>query len=94
MTLRRQIIQLLTAGEMTAGDLSRTVGIREREVCDHLAHIERSVASRGKRLTVLPAVCLSCGYVFKDRRRLTRPSRCPQCRRTHLSSPAYRIRAS
>jgi len=29
--------------------------------------------------------------VFEDRRRLTRPGRCPQCRRSKLQNPSFRI---
>lgn len=91
-TLRQQIIELLADGELTAIDLSKGLGIREREVYDHLPHISRSLSVQGKRLAVRPAQCLSCGYVFGNRTRLSRPGRCPECRSTHLQSPAYSIR--
>jgi predicted Zn-ribbon and HTH transcriptional regulator len=91
-TIRQQIIALLTEAEMDARELSREVGIKEKEVYEHLAHIERSAAARGSKLVIRPSECLGCGYVFKDRRRLTRPGRCPRCRKLHLTNPTYRIR--
>lgn len=91
-TLRQLIVALLDQKEMTARELSQMLGIREREVYDHLFHVARSVAARGKRrLTILPFRCLSCGYLFEERRRFTRPSRCPKCKRTRLEIPTYRL---
>ena len=91
-TIRQQIIELLTESQMDARDLSRAVGIKEKEVYEHLAHIARSLAARGAELTIHPSECLKCGYVFRNRKRFTRPGRCPRCRESHLTSPVYRIR--
>jgi len=90
-TIRQQIIELLTDAEMDARELSREVGIKEKEVYEHLAHIARSLAAKGNKLTIRASECLKCGYVFKDRRRFTRPGRCPRCRESHLTSPFYHI---
>ena len=90
-TIRQQIIELLSDEQMDARELSRAVGIKEKEVYEHLTHIARSVAAKGSKLTIRPSECLKCGYVFKDRRRFTRPGRCPRCRESHLTSPVYRI---
>jgi transcriptional regulator len=91
-TVRQQIIGLLSEEEMSAIDLSQELGIREKEVYEHLPHIARSVAARGKELVICPSLCLKCGYVFKNRKRFTRPGRCPQCKETHLQRPTYEIR--
>ncbi len=91
-TVRQQIIGLLSEEEMSSIELSQELGIREKEVYDHLPHIARSVSARGKELVICPALCLKCGYVFKDRKRFTRPGRCPHCRGTHLQRPTYEIR--
>lgn len=82
---------LLEKQEMSARDLSRELGIREREVYDHLSHLERSVIGKGKKLTVCPWQCLKCGYVFTDRKRLTRPGRCPRCKHSHMKAALYFI---
>jgi transcriptional regulator len=92
-TVRQKIIDLLADREMDARELSREVGIKEKEVYEHLVHIKRSLAAKGSKFTVRPSECLSCGYVFKDRRRLTRPGRCPRCRESHLINPAFKIPA-
>jgi len=91
-TIRQQIINLLSEMEMNAIELSQDLGIREKEVYEHLPHIARSVVSQGKELVILPSSCLKCGYVFEDRKRFTRPGRCPQCKETHIQRPGYRVR--
>ena len=90
-TLRQNIIALLTEAEMDARELSRELGIQEKEVVVHLPHIARSLKSKGKKLILQPSECLACGYVFEDRRRFTRPGRCPQCKKSHLKSPVFHI---
>jgi len=91
-TIRQEIMSRLSEEEMSAIELSQDLGIREKEVYEHLPHIARSVATQGKKLVIQPPRCLTCGYIFAERKRFTRPSRCPQCKATHLQKPAYRIR--
>ena len=90
-TTRQQMIALLSENDMSARELSQAMGIREKEVYEHLPHIARSVAAQRKKVIIRPSSCLACGYVFKDRSRFTSPSRCPRCRRTHLQEPMYRV---
>ncbi len=90
-TIRHQMMHLLAEKEMNAIQLSKEIGIQEKEVYEHLSHIARSVTPQGKRLVILSSRCLKCGYVFTNRKRYTRPSRCPRCKDTHLQSPLYRI---
>ena len=91
MTIRRRMVELLEEDMMDGRALSSRLGIREKEVYDHLDHIRRSVIHKGKQLKVLPAECRACGYVFKDRQRLTPPGRCPRCRQTRGMPPAFVI---
>jgi hypothetical protein len=91
LSLRHRIIALLRTREMDARELSRELGIKEKEVYDHLVHVERSAAATSATFILTPSQCLLCGYVFEDRRRLTRPSRCPKCKRSKLQSPSFQI---
>jgi hypothetical protein len=91
LSLRRRIIALLSEQELDARDLSQELGLKEKEIYEHLLHVERSVATSRGRFVITPSQCLLCGYVFEDRRRLTRPGRCPQCRRSKLQNPSFRI---
>jgi transcriptional regulator len=90
-TIRQQIIELLQAREYTALEISQILSIREREVYDHLQHIERSLARQGEKLALTPYACLHCGYIFADRSRWNRPGRCPHCKGGHIRMAGYRI---
>jgi transcriptional regulator len=79
---------MLRQGEFTAQDISRILGIREKEVYEHLPHVERS-AGPGARLIVDPARCLACGFVFSKRKRFTSPGRCPLCRSESITRPVF-----
>jgi hypothetical protein len=90
-TIRQKIFLLLDEKEMTAREISQAIGIREKEVYEHLPHIALSAIAQKRKLVVLTFSCMSCGYVFEQRKRFTRPSRCPRCKKTHLETPAYRL---
>ena len=91
LTIRQQIIELLSNQEMGGRELSQSVGIREKEVYEHLSHIARSVNARRKKLIIIPSRCLECGYIFEDRKRFSPPSRCPRCKNEHIQDPTYRV---
>jgi len=91
-TIRQRILDSLSEGPMSGLEISQALGIREKEVYDHLPHIAQSSMRQGKKLLIHPACCLSCGYSFKNRKRFTRPSRCPLCKGSHLQRPTYEIR--
>jgi predicted Zn-ribbon and HTH transcriptional regulator len=93
-TIRQRMIALLYESEMSAKELSHAMKIREKEVYEHLPHITRSLTSRGRKLIIQPSRCLACGYVFQDRKRFTRPSRCPRCKRSRVQDPRFRIASS
>jgi predicted Zn-ribbon and HTH transcriptional regulator len=82
---------LLQGGPRTARELSVELSMQEREVVEHLAHLERSLAHSAQRLEVTPARCLACGYEFRDRQRLSKPGRCPSCKATRISLPRFHI---
>lgn len=90
-TIRQQIIMLLTEEERGARDLSQILRIREKEVYDHLTHIDLSLAAQNKKLVVTPARCLECSYAFETRKRLVKPGRCPRCKGEHIADPGYRV---
>ncbi|MDH3327907.1 MAG: transcriptional regulator [Desulfobulbaceae bacterium] len=90
-TVRQQMIELLSEEELNAREISQALSIMEREVYAHLEHIERTLARLGKKLVVTPYSCLKCGYIFENRKRWSRPGRCPICRQSHISMAGYRI---
>ncbi|MBU0515743.1 MAG: transcriptional regulator [Proteobacteria bacterium] len=88
MTIRQLLIALLKSGPHTARDLSVAAHLPEKDVTFHLEHVRRSV---GRSLIIEPAECLACGYVFADRRRLTKPGKCPRCRSTRIGPPLFSV---
>jgi transcriptional regulator len=90
-TLRQGMIALLKVEECGMRDISQALHISEKEVADHLIHIRRSLSAGHPSLLIHPAECLACGFVFKERRRFSRPGRCPRCRQTRISMPRFSI---
>ena len=82
---------LLSEMEMTAIDLSQELGISERDVHAHLPHVAHTAKASGKTLVIIPAKCSKCGYIFSERKRFTKPSKCPTCRGTHVRKPQFKI---
>jgi predicted Zn-ribbon and HTH transcriptional regulator len=92
-TIRQQIMALIEDAPMTAKAISKSLRISEKEVYPHLEHIAKSVGSnREKRLIIEPSKCLNCGFIFKERRRFTSPSRCPKCRDEGITQPVFHIK--
>lgn len=89
-TYRQQLFSLLTEGFQNAQELSSSIHLPIKDVLHHLEHIRKSVRPPN-RFIMLPAVCINCGFVFKERRKLHTPSKCPKCRDTHISEIEYRI---
>jgi len=90
-TIRQAIREHLEQDPLTARELSSLVGIREKDVIAHLEHLSKSLRGSGRSLVVEPAECLSCGFVFKKRRRLSRPGSCPACRKPRIEPPVFRV---
>jgi hypothetical protein len=91
-TARQRIVELLTGSRLSSYQVAQLLGIAERQVEDHLAHVVKTVSrDRQKRFVLEPSACQDCDFVFRDRTRLTRPSRCPRCRSEGISAPRYGI---
>ena len=86
VTLRRQLIELLSREPRSASSLARELGITRKDMEDDLRHALRSARAAGYRIDVLPARCKACGFVF-DAEKLSKPSRCPACKGTRLIEP-------
>ena len=93
LTVRQRIVDLITETLRSSQQLSELIGIPERHIEDHLIHIQRSVAhNKTRRFVMEPSECQDCDFVFRERTRLTTPSRCPRCRSENISSPRFGIR--
>ena len=91
-TPRQQIIDLITGTRLSSYQLAQMLGIRERQVEEHLTHVVKTIArDKTRRFVLDPARCQDCSFVFRDRRRLTSPSRCPHWRSDAIAAPRYGI---
>ena len=93
-TIRKGMLSLLEdKGPLSAKELSGFVKISEKEVYAHLEHIKKSLHRRKDAVfAVTPSVCNGCGFEFKKRERLKRPSRCPVCKSESLEEPVFCVR--
>ena len=89
-TPRQAMKELLAEQPRSSLELSQLLSLSEKEVLDHLAHLARA-SGPGQHFRVIPAVCKHCGFVFKKRDRLTRPSRCPLCHHQTISRPRFAL---
>jgi len=90
-TIRQEIIRLLESDPMTVREISQAVGIMEKDVVHHLESIDKTVKQRKQKLDVSPFFCKDCGFEFKSRRRLKKPSKCPACRDGRIDPAVYQI---
>ena len=91
-TIRQDIIELMKRGPVTPFDLSGLLRVSEREAIFHLAHALETAGAK-YRIESTPAHCKSCGFVFKERRKVAKPSRCPECKATRVEPAAYWIKS-
>lgn len=98
-TVRQMISEVLRGQLLTAKDISREVGIKEKEVLEHLPHVARSLGHKGpheggreEKLVTEPSECLGCGFVFRKRARLKTPGKCPVCRSEEITETRYGIK--
>lgn len=91
-TPRQRIIGLITGARLSSYQLAQMLGVPERQVEDHLTHVVKTIArDKTRRFILDPARCQDCNFVFRNRSRLTSPSRCPHCRSETIAAPRYGI---
>lgn len=88
-TRRQQIAEMLAMGLWGFEELRRELAVPVGLLAEDLRHLEKSAKGSGRKLTVEPAACAECGFVFRERaaRHLHPPSRCPQCRSERITGP-------
>ncbi len=91
LTVRQRIAELLRSTELTAQEISKQASIAERDVAEHLRHLEHTLVQVGERLRVLAPHCVKCGFVFGDREKHGRPSRCPKCKSERISKARFTV---
>ena len=90
-TVRQRIAELLRESELTAHEISRQASVAERDVAEHLRHLEHSLLHSGERLRVLAPHCVKCDFAFDHREKHGRPSRCPRCKSERVSKARFSV---
>ena len=90
MTRRRELIDLLSREPRSVSSIAREMGLGRGDVEEDLRHALRSATAQGHSVTVLPARCKDCGFMF-DEQRLTKPGRCPSCKGSRIFEPQIHL---
>ena len=91
-TIRQKIISVLEGQTLSAKDISADVRVSEKEIYEHLEHIQRTINKSKHNFIVTPAICKKCGFIFRKRDRLKKPGKCPVCRGELIQEPLFSIR--
>jgi predicted Zn-ribbon and HTH transcriptional regulator len=91
-TIRQKIISLLEGKTLSAKDISADIRISEKEVYEHLEHIQRTINKGEHDFIIIPAECKKCGFVFRKRDKLKKPGKCPVCRSELIQEPFFSVR--
>ena len=90
MTLRKRLLELLTAQPRSVSSLARELGLPRRDLEENLHHMIRSARAAGHSIIVVPAKCRACGFAF-GAEKLTRPGKCPACHESRIFEPQIKI---
>ena len=90
MTLRKQLLELLTEQPRSVSSLARGLGFPRGDVADDLHHVIRTARAAGHRIVVLPARCRACGFTFGEDK-LQKPGKCPACRSSRIYEAQIQI---
>ena len=93
-TLRQRIVEELqdSPEPISLKEISKLVGVSEKDLTSHLEHIAKSLKNSNKKLVKFPASCKQCGFEL-NRRDFKKPSRCPNCRSENISPVFLQIRS-
>jgi len=97
MTRREKIYDLLSQlrKPVTAEEIASMLGLRKGEaksVETDLEFLMKSVKRRSggsEIIEMIPARCSSCGYEFRERDKIKKPSRCPRCKSERIQGPWF-----
>lgn len=98
LTRRERILKILRSSNrpLTVAEIAERLGIRDprllKEIYEDLKHVGKTLyrETNGREtLVMIPPKCLKCGYIFKERAKIKRPSKCPRCRSERISEPSF-----
>ena len=90
MTRRQQITEMLQQNKQTAQQLANYFQTTLKEILEDLEHIQKSI--KPKKLKISPAYCRKCNFAFKERDKISKPSKCPRCRSEWIEAQMFEIK--
>ncbi len=89
MTRREEIKEILLKEKKSAQQLANMFQTELNEILEDIEHIAISV--KPKKIVKIPASCRKCGFLFKERSRIKKPSKCPRCRGEWVQAQLFGI---
>ena len=89
MTRRQQIIEILQENRQTAQQLANYFQTTLKEILEDLEHIQKSI--KPKKLKTDPAHCKKCSFIFRERGKVSKPTKCPRCRSEWIEAQMFWI---
>ena len=89
MTRREQIIEILQENRQSAQQLANYFQTTLNEILEDLEHIGKSIKPR--KLKIYPAYCKSCNFIFMEREKVSKPSKCPRCKSEWIEAQMFGI---
>lgn len=87
---RKDLLELLRLTPSSVADIAARLELDPGDVEDDLRHLLKSVRHTGYRITITPAHCRHCGFIFNPDK-LHKPGKCLLCRETWTSPPLIHI---
>ena len=90
-TIRKSIIDLIEVESLSSKEISGYVRISEKEVYEHLGHIQKTMSHKNRKVGMTAPRCKQCGFKFKKRDRMKKPGKCPICRNESIEEATFFI---
>ncbi len=91
LTRREAIKQLLEEDFFSLQEIAFHYRAPLKEIIDDFNFIENDIKGSGQTLFMKPAQCKSCGYQYRDRRKVETPSKCPDCHKEQIEPAKFKI---
>lgn len=88
---RKDLIPLLLGNPMSVSQVARLIGEKAGDIEADLSHLLKSLKHTEYLAVIEPARCRKCSFEF-DGSKLTKPSKCPDCRSTWILEPRVALR--
>lgn len=88
MTRRQEITALLKEHKVSMQELANKYKVEMSELTEDIEYIRFSFKNKFR---MEPAVCNYCGFVYREREKIKKPSKCPMCKHEDIVPPLFWI---